>query len=145
MNDIFDTDDRDNIINTNNDDYAFKNTPEGEKKILKNRDMLTLSDYDKLMLTKQYDKLYKMSEKATAEAEKHKYESRIYNLSLNQIAHIMAQTMIEILNDLVSYINQEDKTFQQFIMIFIRDDRLIYVGIFIILIAFLLYFIDLSS
>ena len=150
MNNLFDQDDdnnndKTNIINNNQDNYAYKNTPRGEKKILKERDQLTLSDYDKLMLTKQYDKLYKMGKEATSIAEKHKYESRIYNLSLNEIAKLTAKTIMDILNDLVLFINQEDKTLQQFVMIFISEDRLIYVGITIIIIAFILYFIDIPT
>ena len=116
-----------------------------KKRILKYPDMLTMTDYDKLMLTQQYDKLYNMSKKATKEAEQHKYESRIYNLSINEIAGVMTKTLIDIVNDIVQFINKEDKTMNDFVIIFMSNDRLVYVGIFVVIISFILYFIDLST
>ena len=114
--------------------------------ILKNESIITLNDYEKYKLNKEYNKLYTNSKIETTELKEEKENNRFYNLSLKKVFDNLITTIVIIINELTVYIKDKDKLSKQdLIEIFVKDDRLIYVGIFLIIISLLLFFIKTSS
>ena len=70
---------------------------------------------------------------------------RIYNLSVTEIGKKIAETILHILNELTEFHYIKKPNFSTFINIFIKNDRLIYLGILSIIIAFMLFFISATS
>ena len=114
--------------------------------ILKNESIITLNDYEKYKLNEEYNKLYTNSKIKTTELKEEKENNRFYNLSLKIVFDNLITTIVIIINELTVYIKDKDKLSKQdLIEIFVKDDRLIYVGIFLIIISLLLFFIKASS
>lgn len=115
--------------------------------IIKYNDMLTLSDYEDLMLARQYDKLYNKSHAENKKRFDEQSDKRIYNLSLKQIAYNLSDSLVNTLNDLVAffYQNSSEMNFSSFMVIFVKNDRMIYIGILLVIIALLLLFINVSA
>ena len=71
----------------------------------------------------------------------------IYNLTINELYKNTLQTLIDIINDIIevyskkNYINTNNYIYILF-NIFTKDNRKIYVGILIIIMSFIIYFID---
>lgn len=81
-----------------------------------------------------------------------KQSKEFLNLSLNDIFKNFTKTLILILNDIVIFIDnyldpkkEKSNLLIDFLEIFINEDRLIYVGLFFVLISFFIYFMDISS
>ena len=114
--------------------------------ILKNESIITLNDYEKYKLNEQYNKLYTNSKISTSELKDEKENNRFYNLSLKNVFDNLITTIVIIINELTIYNKDKDnKNTQDLIEIFIKDDRLIYVGIFLIILSLMLFFIKVSS
>jgi hypothetical protein len=79
------------------------------------------------------------------ENEKIVENKKIFNLSLKNLFKNTSITLSDLLNDLVIYYNQEHKTLNEFILIFTKQQRLIYLGLLCILLAFSLWLIDVSK
>jgi len=74
----------------------------------------------------------------------------IYQYTMNEIYKNTLQTCIDILNDLTEYYHNKDsiaeKSYSQILFdIFLKDNRKIYVGIVLIFLSFIIYFIDGAS
>lgn len=69
---------------------------------------------------------------------------RVYNLSIVDITKKVLSTIVDITTDLTNWMNT-DKKLNEFIDIFIKKDRLIYIGILSVVIAFILFFISSTS
>lgn len=114
--------------------------------ILKNESIITLNDYEKYKLNEEYNKLYTNSKIGTTELKEDKENKRFYNLSLKNVFDNLITTIVIIINELTVYIRDKDKlSNKDLIEIFTKDDRLIYVGIFLIILSLLLFFIKNSS
>jgi hypothetical protein len=113
--------------------------------ILKNESIITLNDYEKYKLNEEYNKLYTNSNIANNEINEKKYNERFYNLSLKDIFNNLIKTLVDILNDLSNYIENKNKDKIELLEIFIKKERLIYVGVFLIIISLMLFFINISS
>lgn len=100
--------------------------------ILKYHNLLTLSNYDRYIVSEQY-KIKKI---------KKKINENFLNLSLNQIFNNLSNNILHIFDDIV---NTKPNNIESFINIFNKDNRLIYFGLFIIIISFVLYFIDFTN
>ena len=101
---------------------------------------------------KKADKYYKLIPKESKLFDEDKDKTKIYDLSLKNIVINFTKYIIEMLDDLVDYVNnyyilknKNKNMFNEFIEIFIKKDRLIYTGIFFILLSFVFYFMDISS
>jgi|TARA_B110000967_G_scaffold182873_1_gene201140 hypothetical protein len=70
---------------------------------------------------------------------------RVYNLSVVDIAKKIAETYLAILDDLTSFSTLKDKTYNDLITIFIKNERLVYIGISLILVAFIVFLITATS
>ena len=126
-----------NMENNNNEN-------QNEKRVLKNQFNFNYSDYQKLKLAEQYNELYSKQFTTNMENEKIVENKKIFNLSLKDLFKNTSVTLSDLLNDLVIYYNQEHKTLNEFILIFTKQQRLIYLGFLLILFAFSLWLIDIS-
>tara|TARA_B100000780_G_scaffold274825_1_gene240434 strand:+ start:7735 stop:8178 length:444 start_codon:yes stop_codon:yes gene_type:complete len=70
---------------------------------------------------------------------------RVYNLSVVDIAKKIAKTFLDILDDLTSFATMKNKKYSDVITIFIKNERLVYIGISLILVAFITFLISASS
>ena len=114
--------------------------------ILKNESIITLNDYEKYKLNEEYNKLYTNSKIETTKLKEEKENNRFYNLSLKNVFDNLITTIVIILNELTIYIKDKDqKSNSELLEIFVKNDRLIYVGIFLIIISLMLFFIKISS
>jgi hypothetical protein len=74
----------------------------------------------------------------------------IYNLTIKELYKNTLQTLIDIINDIVDvyskkdYINNNNYIFILY-NIFTKDNRKIYIGIMLIILSFIIYFIDGAS
>ena len=117
--------------------------------ILKDKGQFTLNDYFQHKLAEQNKKLYNLSNINNTEESDKKYNERIYNLSLYTLGKNFTKVSLDVLNELVTFfyniINGNEKfNFNSFIIIFVKDDRLIYSGILFVLLSLFVYFMDIS-
>jgi hypothetical protein len=131
-----------NMENNNNDN---ENDKQNEKHVLKNKFNFNYSDYQKLKLAEQYNELYSKQFTTNLENEKIIENKKIFNLSLNNLFKNTSVTLSDLLNDLVIYYNQDYKTLNELILIFTKKQRLIYIGLLIVLLSFSLWLIDISK
>jgi hypothetical protein len=116
------------------------------KNIINFDSMFSMNDYQKMKMQEQYNKLYDKSKDLNEIRETNKENQRFYNLSIKQIMINLADRLVKILNELVDFINDDkDKTFTRAVDIITKDDHLIYLGIFIIIVAIFLFFISGTS
>ena len=107
-----------------------------------------MKDYQDYVLAKSYEKLYNRSIQANEDQQKLYEMNKFYNLSIKQIAINFYEKMITILNEITLFFdenNSKNQTAGNFLNIFIKDDRMVYVGMFFILLSLILFFVDLSS
>ena len=131
----------DNIVEYN------KNLTEDEingtnvNNIIKYDNLLSLSEFDKMLMAKQYEKLYDKSRNENINRITDYENNKFTNLSLNEIFEKFTETMIELLDELPDAIarNKFDKN------IIMKNDRMIYVGILLVIVSMFVYFILLSS
>ena len=117
--------------------------------ILKKKGQFTLDDYYQYKLAKQNKKLYNLENIDNKDNYAKKVNERIYNLSIYTLGNNFTKVLIEILNESVDYfyniINGNNNfDLNSFVMIFIKDDRLIYSGLLFILLSLFIYFMDIT-
>ena len=113
--------------------------------ILKDNNYINYDTYEKIMISEQYNKLNNLEKKENKKKLKIQEDKRFYNLSLKKIGKNFSQTMLVIVNELTIFVYQKDKNINQLMLIFTKDDRLIYLGVLLFLISLCLYFIDLTN
>jgi len=113
--------------------------------ILKDNNYINYDTYEKIMISEQYNKLNNLQKKENKKKLKIQEDKRFYNLSLKKIGKNFSQTMLVIVNELTIFVYQKDKNINQLMLIFTKDDRLIYLGVLLFLISLCLYFIDLTN
>ena len=114
--------------------------------LLNNNSVYSLSDYQQVQLAKSYDELYN---KTLSENKKNIIENenkRIYNLSLKTLGINFFTNWTNIINDIVELINnKEKKNISDYINIIVKNDRLIYFGLMLVLISFIIFFVSTTS
>lgn len=112
---------------------------------------LAYSDYQKL---KSQNKLFLKNKEENIRLINQKKNKELFNLSLRDISKNFSNTFINMLNDLVLVIDKyfikktntsNDSLINDIFLIFIIEERLIYSGIFFILLGMFFYFMDISS
>ena len=116
-----------------------------QENVLKYYNVISASDFDKFLIDMQQKKITDKSIKATEQAIIDKEHEKFYNLSIKNIAFNTTNVMIEIVNDLVIYLNSSDKSFGKLYVILSKKDRFIYLGIVLIILSVMLYFITVTS
>lgn len=115
------------------------------KNILKDKFTLEKSDFEKLKQAQQNNELNMLSYQENEKAKVLKENKNIYNMSINSLFSKLSIVSMELLEDLTIFINQKNKNINNFFIIFTKDDRLIYVGMLLILLAMSLWFIDITK
>lgn len=133
-------------MSTNFYDKFKKVTHKGEPKYnTKQKFNFDYSDYQKLKLAEQYNELYTKQYNIKKDNYKIIEDKKIFNLSLYDLFKNSSDVLSNLLNDIVVFINQKDKTLNGFFLIFTKRERLIYVGLLVVFIAFALWLIDVSK
>jgi hypothetical protein len=114
--------------------------------ILKKDYTLNYTDYEKLKIAEQYNRLYSNvyeTNKSNVEINENK---KIYNLSLNDLVNKSGGVYINLLNDLSIFFskNNNDKSINKLGLIITKEDNLLYIGVLVLFLSFLLWLIDIT-
>jgi hypothetical protein len=114
--------------------------------VLKKDYTLNYTDYEKLKIAEQYNRLYSNvyeTNKLNVEINENK---KIYNLSLNDLLNKSGGVYINLLNDLSIFFskNNNDKSINKLGLIITKEDNLLYIGVFVLFLSFLLWLIDIT-
>ena len=106
-----------------------------------------MSDIDKYIEKQIELKLNSLLETLPNTVPKDLYIKPIYNLTIKEIYKNTLQSLIDIINDVIDAYNKKDyintnNYIYILINIFTKDNRKIYVGIMIVILSFIMYFID---
>jgi len=112
--------------------------------ILKKKYLLTETEYQKVKMNEQNSKLNYNSKMENIQRTDEKINRRFYNLSLQKLFHNASNTYIEMINEFSLFINKPNKSFNDVMNIFVKNDRLIYVGILFIILAICFLFITIT-
>lgn len=123
-------------------DKLLKNKMFSEMLVLKDKFSKTMSAVDKRRLSEEYDKLYKFNYEINRVNNKIEDRKDFMNLSIREIIDKLASTLILIINDIIElYYNPSNMRLENILNILIKDDRMIYSGVILIIISILLFFI----
>jgi hypothetical protein len=115
--------------------------------VLKKDYTLNYSDYEKLKINEQYNKLYSNI------YDKNKMDitldenQKVYNLSFNILINNAIKSYIQIINELSLFFSKEqpDKSLNKLFYIFTKDENILYIGLFILILSFLFWLIDITK
>ena len=134
------------------DKYFMVNYPNKEKSdpqninVLKKKYTLNYTDYEKLKIAEQYNKLYSNVYKENKDNVEIYENKKIFNLSFNELIQTASMTYINLVNDLsIYFFKNNEKSFNKLGIIITKNDNLFYIGILILIIAFLLWIINITS
>jgi len=116
-----------------------------ERYVLKDKYTLNNQDYNKLKQAQQYNKLYSQQYNENEKLKSIKENKNIYNLSINILLINLSQVLMDIINDVSIFISKKNKNINELILIFVKKERLMYVGIFLLSLSLALWFIDISK
>jgi hypothetical protein len=117
------------------------------KDIKDTKDTKDLNAIDKYIEKQIELKLNSLLETLPDTVPKDQHIKPIYNLTIKELYKNTLQSLIDIINDIIEaynkkdYINTNNYIFI-LINIFTKDNRKIYVGIMIVILSFIMYFID---
>ena len=117
-----------------------------ETNILKSEYPLSYTKYDNLKISEQYNKLYSNTYNENNSNIELNENKKIYNLSFKDLIYNSIPVYNKLLNDLAKYFSNEnnDKSFNKLGLILTNNDNLLYIGILILVISFLLWLIDIT-
>ena len=118
---------------------------DSRKNVLKDEFTLEKSDYEKLKNSQQENELKSLQYQENEKAKVIKENKNIYNMSIYTLLKRLSKVSMEIMEDVTIYISQKDQNINNFFIIFTKEDRLIYVGILLLLLSMGLWFIDISK
>jgi hypothetical protein len=134
--------------------FKLNNNDDNNKDILDNKNInvlkkdytLNYTDYEKLKIAEQYNRLYSNvyeTNKTNVEINENK---KIYNLSLNDLVNKSGGVYINLLNDLSIFFskNNNDKSINKLGLIITKEDNLLYIGVLVLFLSFLLWLIDIT-
>ena len=114
--------------------------------VLKKDFTINYSDYEKLKIAEQYNKLYSDSYKENKSNELIEENKKLYNLSFNEILKKAGPIYIKLLNDLSVYFSKgSNKNLNKLGLILTNEDNLLYIGLLILFLSFLLWLIEITS
>jgi hypothetical protein len=128
----------------NKDDNPGKSI---DSSILKKDFTLNYSDYEKLKMAEQYNKLYSNTYEQNKTDVTINENKKIFNLSLAQLVKNSGPVYINLINDLSVYfsIEEKDKSINKLGLILTKDQNLLYIGMLILIISFFLWLIQITS
>lgn len=133
--------DSSNTTRSNRFDSYTENT-----NVLKKNYTLDYSDYEKLKIAEQYNKLYSDIYKKNKEDITINENKKIYNLSFNELINKSGTVYINLLNDLSIYFSKDNtnKNINQLGYILTKDDNLLFIGLFILVLSFFMWLIHVT-
>ena len=123
-------------------------SPNSDKKnILKKEFTLDYTDYEKLKISEQYNKLYSTIYDKNKDSININENKKIYNLSISDLLKKSGSVYVNILNELSIFFSnkQKDKSFNTLGLILTKDDNLLFIGLLILVISFFLWLIEVTS
>ena len=126
-------------------DKLLENKMFNEMMVLKDRYKTSMSDGDKRRLSEEYDKLYDYNYNINRIKTKGWDDKTFLNLTLSEIINKLAMTLVKVLVELSELEWQPYPNIGELMEILTKDDRMIYVGIIIVIISLLLFFIFTTS
>jgi hypothetical protein len=135
-----------NYLLSSNKNKNLLNVDPSNTDVLKKEYTLNYTDYEKLKINEQYNKLYSNiydTNKKNIEINENK---KIYNLSLYDLVQNAGVKYSILLNDLSIYFNTDNnKSFNKLGFIITKDDNLLYIGLLVLVISFLLWLINITQ
>jgi hypothetical protein len=131
----------------NNNDKGNFSSNSDDINILKKKYTLSYTDYEKLKISEQYNKLYSnIYDKNIINIEENE-NKKIYNLSLYDLINKSGEVYIKLLNDLSIFfsIDNKNKNLNVLGKILVKNDNLLYIGVLILVLSFLLWLINITS
>ena len=113
--------------------------------ILKDQFTLEKSDFENLKNAEQENQLNTLKYQENEKARTIKEDKRIYNMSPKVFLQNLSKVSIDIVEDITSFINQPNRNINNFFIIFVKNERLIYVGTLLLILSLSLWFIDISK
>lgn len=134
-----------NFVLNKNKESNLSNT--STKTILKNDYTLDYTDFEKLKIAEQYNKLYSNMYEANRVNKEINENKKIYNLSLNDLFKKSSTVYVKLLNDLSTYFSpeQKNKSLNALGLIITQDDNMLFIGLFILILSFFLWVIQVTS
>ncbi len=130
----------DNIIEYNKNLTPDEVNGTTTNNILKYDNLMLLSEFDKMLIAKQYEQLYGKTVEANVKQNEAYQNSKFYNMTLREIFDNFTKTMIELMEEIpIAYSKNELN-----VNMIMKDDRMTYIGIFLLLLSIFLYFINLT-
>lgn len=110
--------------------------------VLNNNATLTLSDYQKRSLATSYAKLAVHNELANADIQDKYQKARIYEMSLKQLGSNWVLSMAEISQEVYQWLalGPNARSLSLLMEIIGKEDRMIYVGLTLVLLSLFMYF-----
>jgi hypothetical protein len=122
-----------------------KSKTSNQENILKNDFTLDYNDYEKLKIAEQYNKLYSNIYGVNKENIALNENNKIFDFNSPDFFKKSGKAYISIMNDFVLYINDPNKSFNKFGIIFTKENNLIYIGFAILIFSFMIWLIDITS
>ena len=113
-----------------------------KKYILKDNFTLDKTNYEKIKLSEEYNQLYSNEYRENKRNQELYENKKIYNLSLNELVKNSSEVYMKIISEFSNYLQKKNKTINELGLIFTKDDRLLYVGLLILVISFCLWIIN---
>lgn len=116
------------------------------KNVLKDQFSLNYTDFEKLKLADQYNQLYVNSLTDTEKLNKTIEDKKFYNMSLKLLISNASNVYIQLINELSNYFTyNNEKSLNQIGYILTKGENLIYIGLLVVIIAFSMWLIDVTS
>ena len=111
----------------------------------KDKARLNANDLNAYQMSKAYQELYKKNLKEQYENVQWKEKQEYFKMSIQDLLSQFMKTMNDILLEIshlsTKYQQQLPVSYQDWVLIFIKDDRIFYVGLFLLMVSFFLFFI----
>ena len=123
------------------------NSTDTNTNVLKKDYTLDYTDYEKLKINEQYNKLYSNIYEKNKENISLNENKKIFNMSIKQLIDNASIVYLNLLNDLSVYFSKDnnDKSINKLGYIITKNDNLLYIGLFILILSFLLWLIDVTK
>ena len=113
-----------------------------KKYILKDSYTLDKTNYEKIKLSEEYNQLYSNEYRENKKNQELYENKKIYNLSLSELVKNSSEVYMKIIAEFSNYLQKKNKTINELGLIFTDEDRLLYVGLLILIISFCLWIIN---
>ena len=115
--------------------------------VLKKDFTLDITDYEKLKIAEQYNKLYTNIYETNKENAEIKENKKVFNMSIKELVDKSGTVYISLINDLSIFFNDGESyiNLNKLGYILTKEDNLLYIGVLILLLSFLLWIIDITK